>query len=120
MTSKTPSNPPSGDLEKRLREILQTPHRDSTGSLVMTFPTKKTFVQIEQAFKDAGYIHRGKSSLNGWEYISHKKLSTMMTGAEWYARFVKEIYDMNPKDTPSDVWMRMDILEAAKRVAGIE
>lgn len=47
-------NPPSdkvGELDDKLREILQTPHRNNLGETVMTFPTPKTLAQIKQAFE---------------------------------------------------------------------
>lgn len=40
----------SKELDEKLREILQTPHTDSTGSTVMTFPTQKTLDELKQAF----------------------------------------------------------------------
>jgi hypothetical protein len=42
-------------LEEKLRNVLQTPHQNSLGETIMTFPTPKLLEQIKQIFKAEGY-----------------------------------------------------------------
>lgn len=120
-------------LDNKLREILQSPHRDSYGSLVITFPTTKMLAQIKQVFKD----ELEKSS--EWQDIAREivksttKKHGYMTGQEWYDRFEKELkkiagFWLTQVDEPRGIQKakpgmgalaRAAIKEAAKKASGI-
>jgi hypothetical protein len=109
-------------LDDKLREILRTPHQNSTGATVMEFPTTKLLTQIKQAFTDAGYVptdikekadHLLQDMVNLHARMtfdmlrlgltptpaahvadfSNGELSGLLTGQEWYDLMMDVIHD---------------------------
>lgn len=67
--------------------------------------------QIKQAFADAGYVPIGTQKDKDLAYGIDGKYYHVMTGQEWYDRFVEE-YNM---------WTDSEgVLEAAKRAGGLD
>ena len=79
--------------------------------------------KIKQAFKDEGYlpfkpygeVPEGQKQPEWWS-----KTPTIMTGQEWYYRFEKLVFELNPKEYPSDIFYRNEILELAKKASSID
>lgn len=109
-------------IDDRLREILKRPHQDSMGTMVMMFPTQKMLDQIKQAFKDEGWVkvpevqtvtryERGGNSevimVNG-KYV--------MTGKEWYNRFLRELNSGVALPEPMKIW----VMKCAGVAAGVD
>lgn len=70
--------------------------------------------QIKQAFADEGYV--AKSELKSWSYTAE-----LLTGTEWYDRFEKELNNLGVNyKTGMTGLMASEILEAAKRAAGLD
>jgi len=98
-------------LDDKLREILKQ---------YWIFESSKpdeTIAQIHKAFKDEGYIYiptltKGVYNHSGRSFIKINE-NEVMTGAEWYARFVNEL---PPNNVTAD---DQEYIEAAKRAAGI-
>lgn len=123
MTSKTPSNPPSGDLEKRLRSILEKGNAKSAEiGLEGWSPDAEdeAIAQILTAIKDAGYIsptqNAPKNVPDWWSKGVGKQ--EFMTGQEWYDRFSNEFRGFRANTIVS--LNISEVIEAAKRAAGIE
>lgn len=95
-------------LDDKLRKILQSPHKDSLGSTVMSFPTEKTLAQIKQAIADTHYCYHN-------EQYKGQDVDVMMFGSEWYDRFRKDYFETRDKYEfdMDDFW------ESAKRAAGL-
>lgn len=74
--------------------------------------------QIKQAFAD----EQLQDYMTQYGTMTELKVKPprLMTGQEWYDRFEKAIHVINPPETPSDVWMRQEILDTAKRASGID
>lgn len=95
--------------------------------------------QILQAFKDAGWVDNPELTVLSCRYnfqtkkfydMETKEHGVLMTGQEWYDRFLKQLdpigdtsvmVDSNGKKNP-DVWTVRwsDVGRAAKRAAGLE
>lgn len=72
--------------------------------------------RIKQAFIEAGY---SKSPLTAIR--EEMQIRGMMTGQEWYDRFAKELDDIEMKLViHNKTATKEEILEAAKKAAGIE
>lgn len=82
---------------------------------------KEAIEQIQQAFGEDGWKHTGTVTIHkNWEYISHKKLSTMMTGQEWYDAFAREwSRSVEGRYFDGDSFVKA-AQEAARRAAGLE
>jgi hypothetical protein len=91
-------------VDEKLRAILQEPHKDSMGTTVMTFPTQKLLDQIKQAFADEGYKKHDKAGCIEFDYDDEQRANMVaiimskmnfkepvMTGQEWYDRFMAEL-----------------------------
>lgn len=129
------------DLDDKLREILKTPHQDSLGATVMSFPDSKLIAQIKQAFADELGMNQLLQDMTNMhanlqhEYarllmtptpkkktytadFSNGKLSKLMTGQEWLEKLIESMIGISIPE--SHVVTLGKILGAAKRAAGID
>lgn len=78
-------------LEERLREILQ-PYF-AVGGIHQSSALPKAVTEIIQAFKDDGeWYHIPKATQDDWEEAHNIIQGDLLTGAEWYSRFEKELH----------------------------
>lgn len=89
-------------LDKKLREIL-------TPKLPTTIDTQ--IIRLKQAFADEGYIVLQPLTVKS----SDTDATDLMTGQDWYDRFVQEWLSIHRPDLKS-----IEILEAAKKAAGVK
>lgn len=102
------------NLDDRLREIVAIIHTEEGCKLVRPCPVENQGIRaIREAFADERTSYVAD--------FSNGKLSELMTGQEWYDRFVKQL------PTPLEVegWASYDLLDkedvmaAAKQAAGL-
>lgn len=93
-------------LDDKLRGII--------GNGYDRFDVEKAIAQIKQAFADEGWIKP-----EGADLIADV-LDDMMTGQEWYDRFMKELPDSIDLVHPDrEVFDRRWAITAAKKAAGL-
>lgn len=104
------------NLDKKLRETL---HKVGTVKIrsALDEVIEDGVAQIKQAFAEEGWIDvsRGASTWQVIETPIEKKV--MMTGAEWYERFVYEMGGFKPEERNVSL---PRVVRAAKRAAGLE
>lgn len=105
----------NSELDEKLEIILvkHTHHLDTLEPRKGKLPTEMTIAAIKHAFIDAGW--QDMSGLN-WIAVNPDQDSThFMTGAEWLARFEKEL----ALGHAFDIRTVSAITKAAKRASGI-
>lgn len=128
------------ELRNELQEIQQKYRRgiyDAQSNQVTEqgISTEESIAQIEQAFKDTGYVTTDvrdkaealyQSMLNLYANMQHDMVRLgltpaplgLMTGQEWYQRFKHELHLIDePKEEDNNLYSMM--LQAAKRAAGL-
>ena len=108
------------DLDDKLREILAKVKFYPT----VEIPPSEAIAAIKQAFTEAGH----KKFTNRLDLETHNLTHTdkpLMTGQEWYDRFEKEMYFLiamvwDDHKEHHEILDREQILEAAKKAAGLE
>lgn len=134
----------SPELQEKLRFILRD--KLSYGHLSATYHGRRNeqdrvINEIDAAYREAGWLTPSSiETLNNADiqpvrvadYVGNGNFVDRMTGQEWYERFEKEFEAMIRQDDPEDANYTLDditylddfgandILEAAKRAAGLD
>lgn len=121
-------------LDDKLKDILSDLEKVSSGLIQVPWNQHdRALQQIKQAFKDAGYVQMAGKPVDGvlqtddtyqsGQYtisVTGDKpyVGKLLTGAEWYNRFTKELAPYEYTHTHK---VRIGgVLEAAKRASGLD
>jgi hypothetical protein len=119
------------DLDEKLREIIGN-HERAVQERAKN--TSFTVMEIEQAFKDAGYIKVPQQVEDTWR--EYNRIAGYMTGQEWYDRFEKELWQPPKQEritqgddgeshdrfyrVGGEVFMYNQAVAAARKAAGLD
>jgi hypothetical protein len=120
-------------LDDKLREILKTigPVADNE---ITELNAANAIALIKSVFKDEGYFKLGDGNYAKFADLRlegrpnyEDRVEALMTGQEWYSRFLKELGGKPPIPNKGDAsttgyvgFVFRHSMEAAKRAAGIE
>lgn len=99
-------------LMKFRRKVLRAELNDYVGPKQVGVMVDDTATSIKQAFKDDGWLSTGLSK--DTEDVL-RKFRSMMTGAEWYDRFISE--GLKISNSKSEVMTAEDYIDAAERAS---
>lgn len=105
------------ELDKKLEEIVTEAYNvDSCCYGYDDSEVKQTVEEVKQAFIDDGWRNLGKHT--SYECHVDPRFANMMTGQEWYSKFLEEIE--RRQDYSLGAISTLIAKEIAKKAAGIE